>query len=656
MPSPKKSPGRKALDGAKPSFDIEAQAASPSPSGRHTTNMTYDGYVDHQQPSSNPLGEDKTAVAGGMPVAFKDLTYRVQNNNNRREKCTLLHKVSGYFVPGELSALMGPSGSSKTTLLDVLAGRKTVGTISGKVAFGGQGASRGFLRRYTGYVEQNDTLIGNLTVMEMLLYTAELKLPMSMTWQQKVVKVMAIIQQLALTTCMNVRIGSAVQRGISGGQCKRTNIGIALVSDPKVLFMDEPTSGLDSFTANEVMTVVKKLTQMNLTVCATIHSPTPYCFNQFDRLMLLLRGQTVYFGPNGSAPISYLEALFPETPKFSAHKSDLHNRAEFIVDITTKADRQGRHGSLAEKYAGSELKRGNMRELEKHLTCKVELPPSVLKDFNSTSETSNHWWWITWVLLQYRMGRDIMDHHFLGPRIMDKLVLSLIVMSLYYQVGANQAPSNVNNLTAVLFLWTILPGYAAASYMPTIVLERPLFVRERNDGLYRPSTYLLFKMVEEMTVFFFLSLVTTSIVFAPCRLGGSFLLFWLVNFITTATGIAIGYFIAAISPNMDMANAALPAYVTVLLFFVGLLLRNQDQPVYWRWFSNLDFLRFAWSAQMINQFEGSKAMALDFQSVLKFYNLEGQSKWLNLLYETCFLFLFLVLAWAGLAFKRHISR
>ena len=67
--------------------------------------------------------------------------------------------------------------------------------------------------------------------------------------------------------------------------------------------------------------------------------------------------------------------------------------------------------------------------------------------------------------------------------------------------------------------------------------DRVCACRERNDGLYRPSTYLLFKMVEEMTVFFFLSLVTTSIVFAPCRLGGSFLLFWLVNFITTATGI-----------------------------------------------------------------------------------------------------------------------
>ncbi len=75
------------------------------------------------------------------------------------------------------------------------------------------------------------------------------------------------------------------------------------------------------------------------------------------------------------------------------------------------------------------------------------------------------------------MGRDIMDMNFLGPRIMDKLVLALIIMSLYWRVGANTAPSNVNNITAVLFLWTILPGYAAASYMPSIVLERPLFVR-----------------------------------------------------------------------------------------------------------------------------------------------------------------------------------
>lgn len=66
---------------------------------------------------------------------------------------------------------------------------------------------------------------------------------------------------------------------------------------------------------------------------------------------------------------------------------------------------------------------------------------------------------------------------FLGPRIVDKLVLALIIMTLYWRVGENHKLSNYNNLAAVLFLWTILPGYAAAAFIPTIVLERPLFVR-----------------------------------------------------------------------------------------------------------------------------------------------------------------------------------
>jgi hypothetical protein len=89
------------------------------------------------------------------------------------------------------------------------------------------------------------------------------------------------------------------------------------------------------------------------------------------------------------------------------------------------------------------------------------------------------------------MGRDVQDLSFLGPRIMDKVVLALIMMSLYWHVGANTAPSNVNNITAVLFLWTILPGYAAASYMPSIVLERPLFVRCAPTTATQPGAGLL---------------------------------------------------------------------------------------------------------------------------------------------------------------------
>lgn len=149
---------------------------------------------------------------------------------------------------------------------------------------------------------------------------------------------------LALLPCRDVKIGSAAVKGISGGQAKRVNIGIALVSNPRVMFLvrwwdtrrlgsqeierrisrinavssqDEPTSGLDSFTANEVMTYVKELVSEGVTICATsalmgswfylelcdrapdartrpVHSPTAYAFGLFDSLMMLTRGRVVY--------------------------------------------------------------------------------------------------------------------------------------------------------------------------------------------------------------------------------------------------------------------------------------------------------------------------------------------------------------------------
>lgn len=154
--------------------------------------------------------------------------------------------------PGELAALVGPSGSGKSTLLDVLAGRKTVGATTGLIRYAGTAPTTAFLRRFTGYVEQDDTLIPNLTVAEMVSYTAALKLPTTTTSAERAARVGAVIDQLALAGCRDVRIGSVLARGISGGQAKRVNIALALVSRPKVLFLDEPTSGLDSYTSNKV--------------------------------------------------------------------------------------------------------------------------------------------------------------------------------------------------------------------------------------------------------------------------------------------------------------------------------------------------------------------------------------------------------------------
>ncbi len=154
-----------------------------------------------------------------------------------------------------------------------------------------------------------DSLVDSLTVEEMLLYTALLKRPKEEPRAHKRQEVDRLVERLALQTCRSTRIGSVLKRGISGGQAKRTNIAVALLPSPAVLFLDEPTSGLDSWTSNEVMTVVKGVAENGVTVAATIHSPSSFCFSLFDRLLVLLSGSVAYFGGTGVSQHSAIGML-----------------------------------------------------------------------------------------------------------------------------------------------------------------------------------------------------------------------------------------------------------------------------------------------------------------------------------------------------------
>merc|ERR1740138_120137 len=124
----------------------------------------------------------------------------------------------------------------------------------------------------------------------MLMYTAELKLPQSMPKQEKKQRVDEVIATLRLEKCRGTVIGNQLMRGISGGQAKRVNIALALVTRPKVIFLDEPTSGLDSKMANEVCLVLQGLAKGGCNVIATVHSPPSFAFSLFDDLFMLQSG------------------------------------------------------------------------------------------------------------------------------------------------------------------------------------------------------------------------------------------------------------------------------------------------------------------------------------------------------------------------------
>lgn len=585
----------------------------------------------------------------------QDLEYLVPKNTDKKQLAALLKGVSGFFLPRQMAALMGPSGSGKTTLLDVLAGRKTAGTTKGQILFAAHEPTLMFLRRYTGYVEQFDTLLDILTVQEMLMYTAELKRSVKEPLEKKKQEVDKLINKLALESCKNTKIGNALKRGISGGQAKRVNIGIALVTNPRVLFLDEPTSGLDSYTANEVMTVVKGLIKDGTTICATIHSPTPYAFSLFDRLIMLVRGQVVYFGERGHAN-AYFEAVAPDTgPALSSG-----NEAEWLTDVIVKADRTGQGPQLAEKYVKSELYKEMDEQLETFMAEKTHIPSGTMKELAVKRATVTPFWSALKTLVKYRTTRNYRNAEFLGPRIGDKLIFSLLIMTLYWSIGDDIDADNFINISSVLFMWSTLPAFGAASYVPSIVLERALFTRERNDGLYRVITYLCAKILDELMLAAVASGIFGAIVFFPVKLKGSFALFWLVYFLTLSNGIVLAYFVAAMSPNMDVANAALPTYVVTLLFFAGFLFRFQDIPDYWFWYSKINFLRYAWGAQMVNQW-GPESLSISLGgngtvTVLEYYDLDDVDKWGYAGIEALFVIAFFFLAYLALFYMKHSAR
>ena len=153
----------------------------------------------------------------------------------------ILTNLSGVFKPG-MNAIMGPTGSGKSSLLDVLADRKDRQGLQGEILLNGQPQGSDFKYR-VGYVVQDDIVSGNLTVRENLMFSANVRLPKDVKKEAKRKIVSDVLLQLGLEKCADSRVGTEFKRGISGGERKRTNIGMELVLSPEILFLDEPTTG-----------------------------------------------------------------------------------------------------------------------------------------------------------------------------------------------------------------------------------------------------------------------------------------------------------------------------------------------------------------------------------------------------------------------------
>eukprot|EP00889_Picochlorum_renovo_P001437 jgi/Picre1/28467/NNA_003871.t1 len=239
-------------------------------------------------------------------------------------KLQLLQGIDFYAEPGKLTALMGGSGAGKTTLMDVVAGRKTQGIIRGDILANGRQIEPGVWSRVVGYVEQLDLHSPCITVCETLHFAARLRLSESSVSDSQVCAIVEeTLSTIELKELRGRVVGNPGGEGLSIEQRKRLSIGVELVGNPSVLFMDEPTSGLDARAAAVVMRAVRNVASSNRTK----------------------GGRLTYFGPlgeNSETLISYLES-YPGVPAIKPG----YNPATWMLEVTG--------GSMATTFKAADI-------------------------------------------------------------------------------------------------------------------------------------------------------------------------------------------------------------------------------------------------------------------------------------------------------------
>ncbi|KAL6208156.1 hypothetical protein ACLB2K_019107 [Fragaria x ananassa] len=303
-----------------------------------------------------------------LSITFSEIRYAIDMPQEMKaqgiteNRLEILKGVSGAFRPGVLTALMGVSGAGKTTLMDVLAGRKTGGYIEGNITISGYPKNQETFSRISGYCEQTDIHSPHVTVYESLVYSAWLRLSPEVDSLTRKMYIEEVMELVELTPIRDSLVGLPGGNGLSTEKRKRLTIAVELVANPSIVFMDEPTSGLDARAAAIVMRTVRNTVDTGRTVVCTIHQPSIDIVDAFDEMLLLKwGGEEIYVGPLGyhsSDLIKYFEGISGVSKMKNGY-----NPATWMLEVTSAAKEAALGINFTDIYKESEAYRQKKHDL-----------------------------------------------------------------------------------------------------------------------------------------------------------------------------------------------------------------------------------------------------------------------------------------------------
>ena len=520
---------------------------------------------------------------------WRNVNYVVPYDGADRK---LLDDVQGYVKPGTLTALMGESGAGKTTLLNVLSRRTDVGVITGDMLVNGKEMGNSFERR-TGYVQQQDVHIAELTVKESLLFSARLRRPRSVPDEEKVEYVEMVMKILNMEDYAD-SIAGISGYGLNVEQRKKLSIATELVAKPSLLlFLDEPTSGLDSQSSWAIVQVLKDLAKAGQAILCTIHQPSATLFEQFDRLLLLKKGgQTVYFGDIGTDSRTVID-YFESHGGRVCDKSE--NPAEYILEVIGAGATASVATDWFEIWKSSDEYIKVSREIDEllELGALVNNKDMTNKEFESKYATPYSY------QLYEVLNRTFVQNYRSLPYIMPKFSLTLLAGLLigFSFWDAKHTVIGMQNVMFANFLSIIVSAPLMNQIQTQAITSRELFeIRESKSNTFHWSCLLLSQYLNEIpysivfsTIFFICWYFPIQVDYDAPYAG----LWWFTYcFFFQLFYPSFALMVLYAAPDLPSANILLGLLFSFCISFCGVFQRPNLMPGFWKFMWRLSPLTY----------------------------------------------------------------
>ncbi|TYG60325.1 hypothetical protein ES288_D07G059800v1 [Gossypium darwinii] len=499
-----------------------------------------------------------------------DMPQEMKQQGITEDRLVLLKGVSGAFRPGVLTALMGVSGAGKTTLMDVLAGRKTGGYIDGNITVSGFQKKQETFARISGYCEQNDIHSPHVTVYESLLYSAWLRLSADVKAEARKMFIEEVMELVELNSLRQALVGLPGVNGLSTEQRKRLTIAVELVANPSIIFMDEPTSGLDARAAAIVMRTVRNTVDTGRTVVCTIHQPSIDIFEAFDEVRnLKFNSKRIYcaFGIQGVSKIK-----------------EGYNPATWMLEVTTTAQELALGVDFADIYKNSDLHRRNKALIED-----LSKPAAGSKELYFPTQYSQSFLIQCAACLWKQHWSYWRNPPYTAVRFLFTTVIALMFGTMFWDLGSkmNKGQALTNAMGSMYAAVLFLGIQNASSVQPVVAVERTVFYRERAAGMYSAMPYAISQVIIEIPYIFIQAATYGVIVYAMIGFewtAAKFFWYLFFMYFTLLYFTFYGMMAVSVTPNHHIASIVSAAFYGLWNVFSGFIIPRPSMPVWWRWY------------------------------------------------------------------------